>query len=133
MIYAIQAGDGPIKIGKSRKVSSRLKELQVSSHLDLKLLAECNWHDQNEVILHEYLKDSYIRGEWFDPTEKVMLVVEFLKKDDFYGLMAKISKDRGGIPRTCLPRFDKKVYQRMYMAVKRAVMGGRADWWPRRV
>lgn len=32
-------------------------------------------------------------------------------------------------------RWDRKAYNeymRMYMAVKRAVRGGRADWWPRR-
>ena len=33
-------------------------------------------------------------------------------------------------------RWDRKAYNgymRVYMMVRRAVMGGRADWWPRRV
>jgi len=28
---------------------------------------------------------------------------------------------------------DYNAYQRVYMAVRRAVEAGRADWWPRRV
>jgi hypothetical protein len=115
MIYAIRIGDdGPVKIGKSRNPKTRLVELQVSSPLELRLVAVCNWHDQNEVILHHYLRESYLRGEWFEPTERVEEVVRRMKADDFHGMMELVGRMYE------LPRFDKRKYQREYMATYRA-------------
>jgi hypothetical protein len=115
MIYAIQVGDdGPVKIGRAKNPASRMYELQIASPFRLKLLAECNWHDQNEEILHHHLRESYIRGEWFEPSEDVLEVVSLMRGNDFEGLGKKIGL------LSEMPRFDKKAYQREYMRTRRA-------------
>jgi len=114
MLYAIQVEDGgPVKIGKGRNPRSRLMGLQVASPYKLRLLAECNWHDQNETILHDHLRESYIRGEWFEPSEEVMKIVAFMRADDFAGVCKRIGRLYE------MPRFDKKKYQREYMRLRR--------------
>ncbi len=110
MLYAIRLGDdGPIKIGRAKNPKSRIGGLQVACPYPLRLLAECDWHDSNELIIHHHLRHSYMRGEWFEPTEDVLAVVSYMRGDDFDGLAGVIG------PLNAMPRFDKKAYQREYM------------------
>jgi hypothetical protein len=115
MIYAIQIGsDGPVKFGKSRNPRARLADLQTSVPFGLRLLASCEWHDDNEVIIHHRLCDAYIRGEWFEPTDVVMEVVSLMRAGDFDGFCKLAGRHEAK------PRFDKRAYQREYMALWRA-------------
>ena len=129
MIYAIRIGDdGPIKIGKGRNPENRLTNLQISSPFLLRLLASCNWHDSNETIIHHHLRNSYLRGEWFEPTDEVMKIVGMIKENDFSGACGLIGRLYE------MPKFNKKLYQRNYMALRRteaAIKAGRAERWPR--
>ena len=95
MIYAIQMGNGPVKIGKAKNPRSRLRELSTGSPYVLKLLAAVDWHDSNERLLHQYLRFYRLRGEWFEPSDEVLTVVERMESgsEGFYGLMSEISND----------------------------------------
>jgi hypothetical protein len=115
MIYAIQVGDdGPVKIGRGKNPTARLADLQVGSPFPLRLVAQCSWHDQNETIIHHHLRESYMQGEWFEPTEAVLEVVSLMRREDFAGLCKMIGRLYE------MPRFDKKAYQREYMRKRRA-------------
>ena len=81
MIYAIQSGDaGPIKFGVADNPESRLGELQTGNPQPLRLLAACAVHRRNEALVHRHLIVDHIRGEWFAPTERVMALVEVIKR-----------------------------------------------------
>ena len=65
--YVIRAGDtGPIKVGKAIDPEQRLRELQTGSWLELNLLHVLPGYSQTEAELHSKLRDSRLRGEWFD-------------------------------------------------------------------
>jgi len=71
MIYAIRAvGTEYIKFGKANSVGKRLKELEVASPHELHIEAVANWPDEEERRVHQYLLDSYVRGEWFTESER---------------------------------------------------------------
>jgi hypothetical protein len=72
MIYAIQAGEsGPIKIGKAKNPSWRIKELQTGQHENLRILAVADIPDHNEQWMHNFLAEHRIRGEWFADNDDV--------------------------------------------------------------
>lgn len=73
MIYAIRAGDsGPIKFGVANEPLRRLAALQTGNAALLKLLVAVDVHEQNEKLIHRYLRGDRERGEWFAPTEKTL-------------------------------------------------------------
>jgi hypothetical protein len=75
-VYFIRAGeDGPIKIGFADDAATRLRELQTGNHLDLRIVATREGGRTQEALLHDYLDEDCIRGEWFRPTERVLAVV----------------------------------------------------------
>lgn len=80
MIYAIRCGsDGPIKLGRATNPISRMAELQTAHHRPLNLLAAVKWEDNVEPWLHKFLEDDRLNGEWFNPTEQVLWVVERMR------------------------------------------------------
>jgi hypothetical protein len=68
-VYAVWAGKGPIKIGKAKRVKSRLSGIQTGSHQPLVVLQE--WHRPEgdshvvEKLAHSLLADYRKSGEWF--------------------------------------------------------------------
>lgn len=73
MIYFVQAGNGgPIKIGRTGDLGSRLRELQTASPFELSLLGVM----PEESDLHQAFQDGLIRGEWFQPTHQLMEYIE---------------------------------------------------------
>jgi len=95
MIYVAQAGgsDGPVKIGKAKNPKGRVAGMRTGCPMDLKLLTFANWHDSNEKIIHWYLRNSKIRGEWFTPSDLVENVCQRIDQNEFYELMEEITKD----------------------------------------
>ena len=65
--YFIQAGDGPVKIGRATDVAARLRELQVGNPEKLKIL--CATKLLSEAQAHELFAEDRLRGEWFRPSE----------------------------------------------------------------
>jgi hypothetical protein len=80
-VYAIWAGNGPIKVGKATSVKARLQGIQTGSHKRLAVLKE--WHRPDgdaaivERLAHGILADYRQAGEWFRVSpEKVCAAVE---------------------------------------------------------
>ncbi|AUV85896.1 GIY-YIG nuclease family protein [Vibrio parahaemolyticus] len=74
-IYVIGPSGGPLKIGIASDVKSRRSILNVGNHLYLRIF---HIHDAGspeeakrlENELHYHFKDTHIRGEWFDLSER---------------------------------------------------------------
>lgn len=69
-VYVIQAAAGVVKIGIAANVDTRLRDLQVANHHELKVLYKlevANRHTAQalETLLHDRYASDSIRGEWF--------------------------------------------------------------------
>lgn len=95
MIYAIQCGEsGPIKFGKAKNAKARLDAMKTGCPFELRLLTASGWHESNERLIHWYLRDYRLRGEWFSPVPKVQHVANRLAGNKFYELMRDIAFER---------------------------------------
>lgn len=96
MIYVAQAGgeDGPVKIGKAINPAARVAALRTGCPVDLQLLTFADWHESNERLIHWYLREHRIRGEWFRPSGKVEFVAHRIDAGEFYELMADVARER---------------------------------------
>lgn len=76
-IYAVQGEHGgPIKIGKTTSIKSRISELQVGFPFGrLRLVGVTIDRDYLERQLHERLESLRMRGEWFAPHARVVELV----------------------------------------------------------
>jgi hypothetical protein len=77
VVYVIQRGDsGPIKVGISTNVKSRLKSLQTGNAEKLRLVRTFTMRDV-ERVLHAVLeRKARLSGEWF-PAEMFSEVIQF--------------------------------------------------------
>lgn len=79
MIYAIQSGDA-VKIGFAKSSAlSRMRELQIGSAEELKLIAVCDGEVYDEKWLHRVLSAHRIRGEWFRKSELTDAVIDTIQ------------------------------------------------------
>lgn len=84
-IYFIQAGkSGPIKIGITQNVLTRLSTLQTSHYEKLNLLKLFRGKLDDETNLLKQFKNCNIRGEWFWPTEEIISYIDILPSDMAY-------------------------------------------------
>jgi Meiotically up-regulated gene 113 len=76
-VYFLQAGhDGPIKIGWSADVRSRMSMLQTGQPHELRLLLLLEGGDQKtEKVMHRRFAASHLRGEWFRPSTDLLAFV----------------------------------------------------------
>lgn len=83
-VYFIQGiSGGPIKIGKSVNVYSRLAALQTGHHEEFKILAIIK--DGGFVLeknLHNKFGKYNVRGEWFEPVPELLEYIEQNKSID---------------------------------------------------
>lgn len=63
---------GPIKIGFTRKIESRLAQLNAAYEGGVDLLACCDGGAQLEGSLHRRLEEYRLDGEWFQPAPPVL-------------------------------------------------------------
>lgn len=77
-VYFIRAAaSGLIKIGVAGSPASRLKALQTASPVDLTLIATIPGVGQaDESRLHELFAEERVRGEWFQPSARLLAYVE---------------------------------------------------------
>ena len=81
-VYFIQAIDdhtgktsGPIKIGFSNNVKKRLKSLQVGNPNKLKILRKISGSKRLEKRFHRHFGWCRLYGEWFNPTQELLNVI----------------------------------------------------------
>lgn len=78
-VYFIQAQSGPIKIGHTTKTpAARMRELQIGSHEDLKILATQLGTVLDERNLHRRFVHLLIRREWFKPAPELLSYITTL-------------------------------------------------------
>lgn len=63
--YFIGGDTGPIKIGHSVDVASRLKALRLSSPMWLRVFATCAGGEPREAAYHQQFAAHRLHGEWF--------------------------------------------------------------------
>lgn len=90
-IYFILAeGVDMVKIGKSRKPLSRMKEMQVGCPVPLRLLLTVRANHSTERHLHAILAEHHSHGEWFRLSEQVLSLIELAADHGAVGLFRLI-------------------------------------------
>lgn len=69
---------GPVKIGTSNHIPSRLRALRLSSPAPLKLLGSVRGGTTEEAGLHRRFSGARLHGEWFTATPELL---EFIAKE----------------------------------------------------
>ena len=94
MIYAIKAkGTRYIKFGKSKRMDRRMAQMNVSTPFDLELLAVADWPDGEEARVHAFLRRDWIKGEWFQISERTSRVVTLLQSSIGLELWHEITRN----------------------------------------
>jgi hypothetical protein len=82
-VYFVQAGeDGPIKIGRAETPTIRVSKLQISSPVELRIVAVVPGGGMLESIIQLAFADDLMRGEWFRPSKRLNRLIEELKRVD---------------------------------------------------
>jgi len=70
-VYLLQADNGLYKIGQTKVIDQRIKQLVVSLpyELELVLTIESEFYKEIEATFHEQFADKRARGEWFELSE----------------------------------------------------------------
>ena len=90
-VYFIQAIDGgPVKIGRAQDVTARLSELQTASAKKLHVVAKVVGPTELEKKFHKMLKEHRIRGEWFQPSGGVAVLIKIIRSGEFDRIMHQI-------------------------------------------
>jgi hypothetical protein len=77
-VYFITDGE-QIKIGWSRFVEKRLRELQGLRKKPLKLIAMFPGDIADETALHRYFRHLRIKGEWFKRDREIYVMIDILE------------------------------------------------------
>lgn len=81
-VYFIQGEKGgPIKIGYSTNVESRVKELQTGFPTKLVVLALIPGRIWHETELHKRFQKHRLHGEWFKPVPELLEYIESVKRE----------------------------------------------------
>lgn len=70
VVYFIQSGSGPVKIGRATSVSMRVIALQSASPYKLSVRAMLPGRETLKAALHQQFALARVRGEWFDPEQE---------------------------------------------------------------
>ena len=84
-VYLIQSATGHCKIGSSRSVQNRLRQLQCANPEPLTLLHHFPSANaqQSELALHSRFADRRVRNEWFALTEAEIASICAIAASDF--------------------------------------------------
>lgn len=90
-VYFIRAASGFIKIGYSIDPQRRLEELRKDCYEELTLIATQPGNISDENRFHKVLRDSHVMGEWFKPTNDVLLAVSLARPIDSNAVVVLMS------------------------------------------
>jgi hypothetical protein len=67
LIYLIKSGNGLYKVGKTRNLAKRIRDLQTGNPNKLEIVDSFQTDDPGtvEAILHDMLSPYHVKGEWF--------------------------------------------------------------------
>lgn len=97
-IYFIVDQHSRIKIGWTRDIAGRLRNMQTATSSDLELLFNLPGSRAHEMALHERLKDHRVRGEWFFDCPAVRSCIEALKSGGFESIGLPPFKEKSVAP-----------------------------------
>ncbi len=85
-VYVVQASNGLLKFGHTRKLQKRFWAMQGLAPDPLRLVAFADGDKHVEQLLHSMLGASRHHGEWFSPTKQVLSAVASFERlaRDFY-------------------------------------------------
>ena len=96
IVYFIQReSDGMIKIGLTSQLSVRMYKLR-AHHGDISVLGVVDGGYLNERRLHEEFSEDNLHGEWFHPSERLLLYIDENTRepqDDKIQITAVIRRD----------------------------------------
>ena len=77
-IYFLRAtsGEGPIKIGYSTNVQSRLESFMRWSPVPLAVILVIPGTSRLECNIHSCFADDHSHGEWFNPSDRLVTAIE---------------------------------------------------------
>lgn len=78
-MYFARGERGPLKIGTSANVPGRLETLGTRETGPLELLAQLPGEYSIERTFHRAFAPERVRGEWFQPSERVLATVAFIR------------------------------------------------------
>jgi hypothetical protein len=85
LIYFVRAGDGPIKIGITNTIRSRLRVLQSGHYEELSLLLVIEGTPSQEALIHHRFSHLHIRGEWFTAGADLLAFIDGATERRFAG------------------------------------------------
>lgn len=108
-VYFIQFGsDGPVKIGFTRRVERRFREIKASSPFPLVLIGVClEGTREMEATLHRKYKNYRMHGEWFSPEKSIIETARSYK----YEMLPSSIEPR--LPRSMRPKIDIQSFRQM--------------------
>lgn len=92
-VYIAQSEDGPVKIGFSSHIETRMHLLSQATRRAVKLLARVPATRKTEFYLHQVFADVRLYGEWFHPSGRLLAMAEDIAERGLAALPAVAHPD----------------------------------------
>ena len=79
--YAFYHGSWKIKIGYSKNVTQRIKDLRATFKADVKLICDVEGCQFDEAALHMVMEHSLYKKEWFFPSKRIHAVISHIMEE----------------------------------------------------
>ena len=86
LVYFVGADHGPVKIGHSRNITERLKDIQWGSPHKIHLLAVAPGGQRAEARYHKRFFRHRLHGEWFERAPEIVREIDRLRTGSVYPL-----------------------------------------------
>lgn len=86
VVYFISTKNGPIKIGYTKKLLARFKNIQSCNSEPLEVLGVLFGGEEKETLIHDMFADHKISGEWFRRSDELLSFIRDVAKPHFRGV-----------------------------------------------
>lgn len=98
-VYFVQSGlSGPVKIGVTEDLPSRLKSLQTASPYPVRLIAYAEGDHRLESAYHRRFAAHRLAGEWFGLAAEICLEIDSLRRGTTEVCLERIATLAKGVP-----------------------------------